>query len=74
MYFFSFDNIDMKFAELEKLIEKSYNTIEVLPTTSRVEIINKRKFANVALDENFKTFIVYIAILKIISIYFSMTF
>ncbi len=37
----------------------------MLSITNRVELINKREFAKVALDINSETFIVYVPTLKI---------
>lgn len=37
--------------------------MKVLPIINRVEFIDKKKFIKVALDRNFKTFVVYIATL-----------
>ena len=45
----------------KKLIWRSYIITKALPTIKQVEFINKKKFAKVALDENFKTFIIYMA-------------
>ncbi len=36
-----------------------------MPTTSQVKLIDTRKFAKVALDENSKTFVVHIANLEV---------
>lgn len=58
-------NIVIEFIKLEKLTQKTYIVAEVLPITSRVELINKKKFAKVALDENSKTFVIYVAILEV---------
>ena len=64
MFFFSFNNANIKFAELEKLTWKTYIAAEALPTTNSVKFINKKEFAKAALDKNPETFIVHIAILK----------
>ncbi len=45
----------------KKLIWRSYKTAKVLLTTKRVELIDKKEFATMAIDENSETFIVYIA-------------
>lgn len=34
------------------------------PTTKRFEVIDKKKFAVIAIDENFKTFALYIVALE----------
>lgn len=42
MLFLSLSNADIKFVEKsEKLTLRSYNTVEVLPTIRRVELIDK---------------------------------
>lgn len=35
--------------------------MESLPTTSQMELIKKKQFAKMILNENFKTFMIYIA-------------
>lgn len=35
-----------------------------LPTTNRVELINKREFAKAVLDKNFETFVIYMVALE----------
>ena len=42
--------------------------MEVLPITSWVELFDKKKFAKLGLDENFKTFVIYVAILEVTTI------
>lgn len=42
MPFPSFNNINIKFVELKKLTQRSYNIIEVLLTTNRIEFIDKK--------------------------------
>ena len=56
-------NTGVQFVEKE-LEWRSYITAEVLPTTKRIKLINKRKFAAAALDENVKTFVVHIVTLS----------
>ena len=63
MPFLTFSNTDIQFVEKE-LTWRFYTTIEVLPTTKQVEIINKKEFAKTALDEKSKTFVVYVAFLN----------
>ena len=64
MPFFSFNNVDIKFAELERLIWRTYTAAEALPTTNWVKLIDKRTFAKMALDKNSETFVMYVAALK----------
>ena len=58
-------NADVQFAE-KKFTWRSYTTAKALPTTKWVKLINKKKFAKTALDENFETFVVHVASLNII--------
>ena len=62
--FLFLSNVDVKFAELEKLIWGTYTTAETLPTTSRIERIDKREIAKVALDANLDTFVVHMLVLE----------
>ena len=50
------------FAERE-LVWRTYMAAEALPTTRRVEIIDKREFAAAALNADDKTFVVHIVAL-----------
>ena len=63
MLFLAFSNANIQFAEKE-LIWRSYTAAEALATTKWVELINKKKFAKAALDEESETFVVYIAALE----------
>ncbi len=65
MSFLSLSNADVEFAELGKLTWRFYIAAEALPTTSRVELIDKREFAKVALDENLETFVVQVSALDV---------
>lgn len=62
MPFLSFSNADIKF-DTKSLTWRSYTTVEILPTISRIKFINKKKFAKATLDKNFETFVVYIVAL-----------
>ena len=64
MLFLTLNNIDVQFVE-KKLTWRSYTTFEALPTTKRIELINKKEFAKVAFDEKSKTFVVYVASLNL---------
>ena len=63
MLFLTFSNADIKFAE-KKLIWRTYTTVKALPTTKRVESINKKEFAKAVLDEESETFVIHIAALE----------
>ena len=68
MPFLTFNNTDIKFAQ-KKLTWRSYTATEALPTTKRVEIIDKKKFAKAALDEHVEAFVVHLTSLSIMAIY-----
>ena len=59
MPFLTLNNADIQFVEKE-LTWRSYTTAKALPTTKRVKFIDKKEFAKAALDENSKTFVVYV--------------
>ena len=64
MPFLILSNADIQFAEKE-LIWRSYTAKEALPTTQRVELIDKKEFAKAALDENIEAFVVYVSFLSL---------
>ena len=63
MSFFILSNADVQFAE-KKLTWRTYTTKKALLTTCQVEIINQKKFAKTALDENVEAFVVYVSSLS----------
>ena len=63
MLFFTLSNASMQFAE-KTLMWRSYTATEALPTTKRLELINKKEFAKIALDEKFETFVLHVVTLK----------
>ena len=63
MPFLTLSNADIQFPEKE-LTWRSYTTAKALPTTKWVELIDKKEFVKVALDENSETFVVHVAILE----------
>ncbi len=63
MPFLFFSNADVEFAELGKLIWRSYTTAKALPITSQVEFIDKKEFAKTVINKNSKTFVVYMSVL-----------
>ena len=67
MPFLTLSNADIKFAQKE-LTWRSYTTAEALPTTKRVEIIDRKEFAKAALDENVEAFVVHVTSLSLNSI------
>ena len=64
MSFLTLSNVNVQFVEKE-FTWRSYTTAKVLPTTKRVELINKKKFAKAVLDEKSETFVVYMASLNL---------
>ena len=60
MPFLSLSNADVQFAE-KKLTWRTYTTKKALPTTRRVEIIDRKEFAKAALDENVEAFVVHVS-------------
>lgn len=74
MYFLSFDNTDIGFTQLRKLTWRFFTITRVLSIICQVKLIDKKKFVNMALDKGFETFVVYIATLKVMLIYFLRAF
>ena len=68
MLFLILSNVNILFIE-KKLTWRSYTTTKNLSTTKQVKFINKKEFTKVVLDKNFKTFIVYVIFLTVISVY-----
>lgn len=68
MPFFLLNNVGILFAKKE-FTWRSYTIAKVLPATKKVELIDKNKFAKVALDENIEAFVVHVASIESISIY-----
>ncbi len=66
MPFLFVNNINVEFAELEKLTWRLYMAVEALPTTNWIKLIGKREFAKAALDGNYKIFVMHITTLKVL--------
>ena len=60
MFFLKISNSDVSFVE-KTLTWKIYTTNKALPTTERVQIIDKKDFVIAALDANSETFVVHVA-------------
>ena len=60
--FFTLNKVDIRFAE-RKLVWRTYTVTEALPTTRRVETIDKKKFTAAILNVDNETFVVHIAAL-----------
>lgn len=63
IYFLILSVADMRFINKE-LTWKSYLIAKSLLITKGVKLINKKKFTKVILNENSKTFVVHIIVLK----------
>ena len=63
MPFFTFSNAKIQF-ERKELTWRSYTTKEVLSTIWKVKLIDKKKFARVALNEKSEPFMLHIAALE----------
>ncbi len=62
MLFLALSNADLQFSA-EKFTWRTYTAAETLPTTSQMELIDKRKFAKAAMHENCETFVVHMSAL-----------
>ena len=58
--FLKISNADVSFGE-NTLTWKTYTTNKAVPTTKRVQIINKKDFVIAALDANNETFVMHMA-------------
>ena len=64
MFLLTFSNVDIQFAKKE-LTWRTYTTKKTLLTTRWIELIDWKKFANAALDENIKAFVVHVSSLRL---------
>lgn len=64
MFFLTFSNVELLFSEQE-LSWRFYTTAGTLSTTKWVELINEKKFARAAIDENIKAFVIYMTFLSL---------
>lgn len=63
MLFHIFSDTDIRFVNKE-FEQRRYSIAEVLSTSQRVEIFYKREFTAVAMNENAKTFVIYVVTLS----------
>ncbi len=63
MPFLDLSNANFQFGA-EELTWRTYTVTEALPTSSRVELIDKKEFAKTALDQNSETFVMHVATLE----------
>ena len=66
--FFTLSNVNIQFAK-KKITWRSYTVAKALPTTKRVEIINKKKFAKAALNKHVEVFVMYMTFLSMMAIH-----
>lgn len=64
MPFLVFSNVDISFAR-NKLIGKSYITLETLATSRQVKVINRKEFVAAALNFDKKAFVIHVASLSL---------
>lgn len=64
MLFLVFNNADISFVQNE-LIWKSYITLEALPTSRQVKIIDRKEFAAAALNLDEKAFVIHVVSLSL---------
>ena len=65
MFFLTFSNTDIRFAEQE-LVWKTYSAAKALPTTRKVEIIGKKQYAAAVINKKDKTFKIHMAALSVV--------
>lgn len=63
MLFLTFSGANVQFLK-RKLTWRSYTIAKDLPTTKWLELIDQKKFAKATLNENYKTFVMYVAVLE----------
>ena len=64
MPFLTLSNANIQFAK-KKLTLRSYTIKKALPTTQKIELINKKKFAKAALNKNIEVFVVHMSFLSL---------
>lgn len=63
IFFVFLSNADIDF-EIKGLTWRSFITAETLPNKSRIQLIDKHKFAKVISDKNLETFVIHVAALE----------
>lgn len=61
--FLAFNNVNIQF-DAQSFTWRLYTAAKALLTARQVEMIDKDKFAMAALNENIKTYVIYVATLK----------
>ena len=64
MFYLTLSNANIHFADKD-LTWKFYTTVETLFIIKWVELIDKKKFAKIVLDENVKAFVMYMTFLSL---------
>ena len=64
MPYLTLSNADVQFVE-KAFTWRSYTTAEALPIIKQIELINKKEFAKVVLDENSETFVTHVVSLNL---------
>ena len=67
MPFFTLSGADVNFPKKE-LWWRSYTIEKALPTTKRVKLVGKKEFAASAFDPGYETFVVHVALLKVLAV------
>ena len=65
MPFLTLSGADVDFLDRDLRL-RTYTTEKALPTTKRVELVEKKEFAAAALDPEHETFVVYVASLNLV--------
>ena len=63
-FFLIFSNVEVEFSG-KKLIWRLYTSAKALPTTRRVELIDKKEIAKTALEENIDAFVAHVTSLSL---------
>lgn len=64
MFFLFLSNIDIRFVE-KKGKQRKYITTKALPINKRIELVNHKEFAAIALNLKEETYVIQVALLKI---------
>ena len=65
MFFLTLSGADVDFLDRD-LWWRTYTIEKALPTTIRVELVEKKEFAAIALDSEYETFVVYVVSLNLV--------
>lgn len=65
MSFLAFSNVVIEFIELRKRTWRFYTIAKALPTTNKINLIDKGEFTKTAMDKNSKMFVIYVSALEV---------